>query len=324
MVAERGHPRDYGTVTTKQLGTVMRSLGRNSTEAELKDMINEVDADENGAIDFREFSSLMAREMKDTDTEEELVEAFKVLDRDGNDFISAADLRHVMTNLGEKLTDEELDETIREADVDVQVPHIRNLQISGSVVDGHEILVRADTPDGATPVGISVDGGEFKATDVPVVMQGRVPSIQPVQKTVEVPQVQFHDRVVDVPVAMQRQVPCPSMPREGIQKRIVEQSIDVPIAQMMEKAIEVMKHIPPERVQNDAVEHIVDLPVPQIRKETGDVTQLIPHNCDEPIPEWLNLVKDLVGSEHLPLNISHGTLQWNKILRVIKKTYVKK
>jgi len=43
---------------------------------------------------------------------------FKVFDRDGNGFISAAELRHVMTNLGEKLTDEEVDEMIREADVD--------------------------------------------------------------------------------------------------------------------------------------------------------------------------------------------------------------
>ena len=56
--------------------------------------------------------------MQDTDTEEELIEAFKVFDRDGNGFISAAELRHVMTNLGEKLTDEEVDEMIREADVD--------------------------------------------------------------------------------------------------------------------------------------------------------------------------------------------------------------
>merc|ERR1711909_135833 len=95
-----------GTITTKELGTVMRSLGQNPTEAELQDMINEVDADGNGTIDFPEFLSLMARKMKDTDTEEELVEAFKVFDRDGNGLISAAELRHVMTNLGEKLTDE--------------------------------------------------------------------------------------------------------------------------------------------------------------------------------------------------------------------------
>lgn len=60
----------------------------------------------------------MARKMKDTDSEEEIKEAFKVFDKDGNGFISAAELRHVMTNLGEKLTDEEVDEMIREADVD--------------------------------------------------------------------------------------------------------------------------------------------------------------------------------------------------------------
>ena len=50
-----------------------------------------------------EFLSLMARKMKDTDTEEELIAAFKVFDRVGNGFISAAALRHDMTNLGEKL-----------------------------------------------------------------------------------------------------------------------------------------------------------------------------------------------------------------------------
>ncbi|KAL0916275.1 hypothetical protein M5K25_013770 [Dendrobium thyrsiflorum] len=107
-----------GCITTKELGTVMRSLGQNPTEAELQDMINEVDADGNGTIDFPEFLNLMARKMKDTDSEEELREAFRVFDKDQNGFISAAELRHVMTNLGEKLTDEEVDEMIREADVD--------------------------------------------------------------------------------------------------------------------------------------------------------------------------------------------------------------
>ena len=45
-------------------------------------------------------------------------EAFKVFDRDNNGFISAAELRHVMTSIGEKLTDDEVDEMIREADQD--------------------------------------------------------------------------------------------------------------------------------------------------------------------------------------------------------------
>ncbi|KAF5354284.1 hypothetical protein D9756_007224 [Leucocoprinus leucothites] len=107
-----------GTITTKELGTVMRSLGQNPTEAELQDMINEVDADGNGTIDFPEFLTMMARKMRDTDSEEEIKEAFKVFDKDGNGYISAAELRHVMTNLGEKLSDAEVDEMIREADID--------------------------------------------------------------------------------------------------------------------------------------------------------------------------------------------------------------
>jgi len=107
-----------GMITTKELGTVMRSLSQNPTEYELQDMIKEIDADGCGTIDFPEFLRMMERRMRDTDAEEEIREAFKIFDKEGNGYISAAELRHVMCNLGEKLTDDEVDEMIREGDVD--------------------------------------------------------------------------------------------------------------------------------------------------------------------------------------------------------------
>lgn len=50
----------------------------------------------NGTIDFPEFLTMMARKMKDTDSEEEIREAFRVFDKDGNGLISAAELRYVI------------------------------------------------------------------------------------------------------------------------------------------------------------------------------------------------------------------------------------
>ena len=65
------HSKNHGRIFERILKNicmqVMRSLGQNPTEAELQDMINEVDADGNGTIDFPEFLTMMARKMKDTD-----------------------------------------------------------------------------------------------------------------------------------------------------------------------------------------------------------------------------------------------------------------
>ena len=69
-----------GTITTKELGTVMRSLGQNPTEAELQDMVNEVDKDGTGSIDFPEFLTMMSLKINEENAEEELREAFKVFD----------------------------------------------------------------------------------------------------------------------------------------------------------------------------------------------------------------------------------------------------
>lgn len=45
-----------GTITTKELGTVMRSLGQNPTEAELQDMVNEVDVSSRNSIGLQRIS----------------------------------------------------------------------------------------------------------------------------------------------------------------------------------------------------------------------------------------------------------------------------
>jgi len=107
-----------GTITTKELATVMRSLGQNPTEAELQDMINEVDIDGSGSIEFNEFLTMMSKKIKENESSNDIREAFRVFDRNGDGYISAEELSQVMSTLGENLTQDEIDEMIREADLD--------------------------------------------------------------------------------------------------------------------------------------------------------------------------------------------------------------
>ena len=107
-----------GAINNKELGTVMRNLGQNPSEEELIQMIKEIDLDGNGVIDFNEFLYLMVKKMKGNDTEEELLEAFKVFDRDGNGYVTSHELRNVLTSLCEGTSPEEVEEMIREADID--------------------------------------------------------------------------------------------------------------------------------------------------------------------------------------------------------------
>jgi len=81
-------PTGEAKITMWELGTIIRCFGSNPTEGDLKDIINEVDLDGNGEIDFEEFLHLMCRKLKDTDVEEEMAEAFKVVDANGNGKIS--------------------------------------------------------------------------------------------------------------------------------------------------------------------------------------------------------------------------------------------
>ena len=98
--------------------TVMKSLGQNPSDAELQDMIAEVDDDGSGEIEFDEFCEMMARKMNECDADEELKQAFDMFDTDGNGFVTKDELKIVMEKLGEKLSSVEIDEMISEADTD--------------------------------------------------------------------------------------------------------------------------------------------------------------------------------------------------------------
>merc|ERR1712106_633732 len=105
-----------GSIMVKEVGMVVRALGMNPSDEELQEMIEGRGDGTN--ISFQEFLGIVGNRMNEVDNEDELREAFAVFDRDGQGFIRAAELRHMMTNLGEKLSDQEVDDMIREAGID--------------------------------------------------------------------------------------------------------------------------------------------------------------------------------------------------------------
>ena len=107
-----------GTITTKELSTVMRSLGQNPTDAEVQDIINEVDVDGSGSMEFPEFCVMMVKKMSESDTENEVREAYRVFDKEREGFITRAELRMIFAALPERLSAEEIDEMLEAADED--------------------------------------------------------------------------------------------------------------------------------------------------------------------------------------------------------------
>ncbi|CAH3024480.1 unnamed protein product, partial [Porites evermanni] len=103
--------RGDGKVDSAQLGEILRSLGLNPTEADVKKVLKEVDPSGSKRISFEEFLPIFLSIGGKTSTNtsiEGFVDGLRVFDRDGNGQISAAELRHVLTGLGEKMTEEEV------------------------------------------------------------------------------------------------------------------------------------------------------------------------------------------------------------------------
>ena len=89
-----------GDIDVGELGAVFAQLGQNISEAELEDLIKEVDDDGSGQIEFDEFLTLMG--MKTNQTEQDFMEAFKALDRDQTQTIDARNLVIAFSSLGEE------------------------------------------------------------------------------------------------------------------------------------------------------------------------------------------------------------------------------
>jgi centrin-1 len=107
-----------GTIDAKELKVAMRALGFEPKKEEVKKMIADVDTDGSGCIGFEDFLSLMTQKMLERDPREEIIKAFRLFDDDETGKISFKNLKRVAKELGESITDEELQEMIDEADRD--------------------------------------------------------------------------------------------------------------------------------------------------------------------------------------------------------------
>jgi calmodulin len=92
-----------GKVDAQELSKLLRSLGQNPSEDDLAKMIQELHIDGQGTLEFPDFLKMMAKRMKDKESDQELRDAFRVFDEEGTGFVSASDLTYILVNLmGEK------------------------------------------------------------------------------------------------------------------------------------------------------------------------------------------------------------------------------
>lgn len=99
-----------GTIDASELGDAMRSLGLNPTPVDLREMIQAVDLDASGTIDFAEFLGLMKHRLADEDDEEDIFQALRAFTADNaGATVEAAYLKKALTSTGEKMTAKEVD-----------------------------------------------------------------------------------------------------------------------------------------------------------------------------------------------------------------------
>ncbi|GFZ48226.1 Myosin regulatory light chain cdc4 [Saitozyma sp. JCM 24511] len=103
--------RGTGQVPRESLGELLRSLGQNPTQAEVSELERSVGT----TFGYDQFLQILNRPdgWKPAGTADEFIKGFQVFDKAGNGFIGAGELRYVLTQLGEKMSDEEVDELLK-------------------------------------------------------------------------------------------------------------------------------------------------------------------------------------------------------------------
>lgn len=104
-----------GQIPIRDVGNALRSLGINPSNSEIAKVIQEIGSPP--FVNFETFMSLLSKDFP-VESPEEIREAFGVFDKDGNGYISVSELKHVLMTMGEKLSQEEVDIMIHEADID--------------------------------------------------------------------------------------------------------------------------------------------------------------------------------------------------------------
>jgi len=106
--------RGNGRVSIDSLGDLLRACGQNPTLAEIKDLERSVGGD----FDFETFSKVLNRPggFREPGNIDEYVRGFQVFDKELSGFVGVGQVRYVLTNLGEKMSDDEVDELLKAID----------------------------------------------------------------------------------------------------------------------------------------------------------------------------------------------------------------
>mmetsp|Transcript_47453 Transcript_47453/g.120393 ORF Transcript_47453/g.120393 Transcript_47453/m.120393 type:complete len:165 (+) Transcript_47453:87-581(+) len=107
-----------GKIGFKELMVAMRSMGFQPTKEEVQAMIDQADKDGSGTVGYAEFTKMMTGKICNRKPKDELMKAFAFFDRDKTGMISFKNLKCVMREVGEDMTDEEIQTMIDDADAD--------------------------------------------------------------------------------------------------------------------------------------------------------------------------------------------------------------